>query len=271
MIIVCEHCGKKVDKPSKKARFCNRSCSNAWQHAYGKRRNYMNDKSTYEWWIEKYGEEGAERKHREFIEKMSNVTSGVNNPMFGRNDQTSGLKRLAKERTGKTWEEIYGVEQAQKMHAHASKVFSGKGNPAYGKVYKNGGKSVKGWYRGIYFRSLFEYSYLKHLEKIGFDVTDEHQVIPEGLRIEYGDQRTYVVDFVLPEQNLVIEIKPSYAVNSDNNRLKFAAAYEYCQKRGQEFRIVTENDMTIVSFSEADKDKNLQWNEATLEYFKSKK
>jgi len=60
------------------------------------------------------------------------------------------------------------------------------------------------------------------------------------LKEKYEKTKSYYIR--RHKQNLVIEVKPSYAVNSNENQQKFAAAQEYCKKNEQEFRIITEND-----------------------------
>lgn len=93
-----------------------------------------------------------------------------------------GLKRYVKEKAGKTLEEVHGVELARKLRKSRSLHARGENNPAYGKIYVNGGKSVKGYYKGKFFSSLLEYSFMKHLESGGVsldvDVDYECFVIP---------------------------------------------------------------------------------------------
>lgn len=246
-------------------RFCNRSCSNYWQHANGIRRDYRSDKTTKQWWIEKYGEEDAKKLKEQFRETMSKVTSGKNNPMYGRKGNFAKATSFT---TGKTLEEIHGFEKAQKLKENLSKKFSGKNNPAYGKVYFNGGKSVKGYYSGKFFRSLLEYSFMKHLEKTGLDIDD---ISYENFCIPYlfeNRERTYTPDFYLPQQNLVYEVKPFYAINFEINKLKFDAAKNFFFLKKIEFKVVTEKDFEKISFKDARKDKNINWNEETFKYFK---
>lgn len=53
-----------------------------------------------------------------------------------RENQREKVKRLSEWQTGKTFEEMYGIEKAQKLKQNLSCVFSGKNNPMYGKSYQ---------------------------------------------------------------------------------------------------------------------------------------
>lgn len=54
------------------------------------------------------------------------IMSGENNPMFGRNDQSHGIINRAKANTGKSYEEIFGVDKASKIKSMMSKNRLGK-------------------------------------------------------------------------------------------------------------------------------------------------
>ena len=85
-------------------------------------------------------------KTKEFRAKMSKITSGKNNGMYGRNDY-------------EVWIEKYGKDEADKrldaLKQKLSVAFSGVNNPMYGKPTPQGaGNGWSGWYNGWYFRSL---------------------------------------------------------------------------------------------------------------------
>jgi len=107
---ICEFCGKQ----NARKRFCNRSCSNAWQHANGLRRTYVNDKSIWQWWIERYGEEEALQRKELQRQALSKSFSGTKNPMFGQTAHTHGIRAFDIFRKGKTLEETFGKEKALK-------------------------------------------------------------------------------------------------------------------------------------------------------------
>jgi hypothetical protein len=61
----------------------------------------------------------------------------------------------------KTYEELYGKEKANKMKNNLSILNSGSKNKMYGKPSPQGsGNGWSGWYKGWYFRSLIELSYM---------------------------------------------------------------------------------------------------------------
>jgi len=106
---------------------------------------------------------------------------------------------------------------------------------------------VNGTYKGCFFRSLYELSFLKHLEAQGNDVKD---IVYEGVRLQYDfleKQRTYVVDFYVPNTKTLYEVKRSTDIDnlSENNLAKFVAAKDHCSQRGLQFVVVTERDFKV--------------------------
>jgi len=260
---VCQNpqCGKTAVKtvwPSRKQlpRFCCVSCLNAWQRG----------RSVQERFEAKLGAvEGAERTRR-FKLTMSKATSGEKNPMHGRHDHVHGLQRVTQHRTGKTNAEIYGEERAADISRRTSAAVSGENNPAWGKVYARSGRSVKGWYKGVFFRSLFELSFLLHAERsMGLDV--QHDLDYEAHLIRWSGG-TYRPDFGVPSQGLLFEVKPSRLAKTPKNMAKFEAARAYCAERGLEFRVVTEDDFPKLSFQELLAVEGVKWDERTFEYFR---
>jgi hypothetical protein len=210
--------------------------------------------------------------------------SGENNPFFGkhhteemkraigedkeRSAKISSKKRMwwADGRKGKTYEELYGNDVGIVMRRQKSERMSGEKNPAYGHVYQNAGyKNTKvGYYKGKLFRGIWEYSFYKHLEREGIDLS---QVEYEPLTIEYtlkGRKRTYHPDFLVKPLNLVVEVKNVYALEKRKRgqpmlRAKKAAAEEYCSTRGLTYRIMTERDFRVIAYSVAYDDPYVEW------------
>lgn len=202
---------------------------------------------------------------------MSSVTSGEKNVMYGRHDHVEGLKRFARDKTGKTLEEIHGFDLAAKIRQRRSETTSGSNNPAYGKVYVNGGKSIKGYYKGHFFRSLLEYSFMKHLESIGIDLHVD--VDYECFQVKYtfeDRERTYRPDFYVKSQNLVYEVKPSYVLKRIPaiQKAKWNAMRELLLMKGIEFQVVTDRDFLKIAFDVARQDEHVVWKEETFKYFK---
>jgi hypothetical protein len=197
----------------------------------------QNKKSSFslEKLIEKYGEEEAMRRRESFLNKMSKVTSGKNNPMSGKNFYD-------------IWVEKYGKEEADKRHKKwkekISKATAEKNNPMYGKPSPQGsGNGWKGHYKGVYFASLKELFYIKYL-------------IDNNIKFENGEQRKYKIpyefsckkynyflDFYLPETDEYIEIKPKRLNKSPKNIAKFEAAKEIL---GDKFKVLNEDDLQQV-------------------------
>lgn len=191
--------------------------------------------------------------------------------MYGRHDHVHGLQRYARERVGKTLEEVHGEELASELRASRSLHAQGTNNPAFGKVYANGGKSVKGYYKGFFFRSLLEYSFMKHLEQRGLSLQDdveyERFVVPYMLN---GRPRTYRIDFFVKPDNTVYEVKPAYVLKrSTTQEPKWDAARELLLQSGIQFRVVTELDFPKIAFDVARLDSNVVWKEETFKYFRS--
>jgi|SRR6478609_95876 len=223
-------------------------------------------------WQKRYGDAWEERWNA-WRKKMSEATSGEKNPMHGRHEHVHGLKRFAKEKTGKSLEEVHGDVLANKIRISRSVHAQGSSNPAYGKVYANGGKSVKGYYKGLFFRSLLEYSFMKHLELTGVDLHND--VDYECFQAKFvfeGRERTYRPDFYVKSQNVVYEIKPSYVLKRvpELQEAKWKAMRELLDLSGIVFRVITEADFTKITFDVAKQDPNVVWIEKTLTYFKDK-
>lgn len=173
-------------------------------------------------------------KDEKFLKKRSELSSGQNNPMYGKNLQ-------------EIWVLKYGSEEACRRRGILSQKrsvnTSGKRNPMYGKSapYGSGG-GWSGWYNGWYFRSLRELTYvLKELEPNNRNwVSAEDMCIPYSIN---GVDRTYRPDFRVNDE--IIEIKPRQMQNTIENLLKRSAATAFCQKNGMRFRVVDINPITI--------------------------
>lgn len=166
-------------------------------------------------------------KSEEFKRKMSDVTSGKNNGMFGKSVYS-------------VWVEKYGVEEADKRMESAKRKWrlssSGENNPMYGKPAPEGcGAGWSGWYKGYFFRSLHE---LAFLIKTPIDTI----ISAEGKQyaIKYiidGKERNYFADYII-NNNTMVEIKPIRLQKVKSNMIKKRYAEEYCKKMGMEYIVV---------------------------------
>lgn len=176
----------------------------------------------------------------EFREKMSKVTKGINNPMFGRSVYS-------------VWIEKYGNEIAnEKMKNYKLKQSEnnkGSKNSMYGKPSPNGsGNGWSGWYRGWYFRSLKELSYMINvIERFNlyWESAESKEFTIMYKNYEQID-KTYRADFIINNKYMV-EIKPKKLWNTINNNLKKEAAIKFCELNGLKYKIT---DIDILSYQE---------------------
>ncbi len=167
-------------------------------------------------------------KSQEFRDKMSVISSGENNPMYGRTVYD-------------VWVEKYGKIEADKRDVARRKKWSiassGKNNPMYGKETPHkAGNGVSGWYKEFYFRSLHELQFILTCERFGLKL-----VSVENIRIGYvsytGNERTYSPDYLVNDE-LLIEVKPRKLHATPLNELKFEAARNYSKKNNFKFKVV---------------------------------
>lgn len=239
-ILAQKSCFKKYQKD-----LC-RGCQQKEQIKLGIRgKQYINagksiqKKFTGKNYIEIYGKEKA----LNIKKSMSLKASGKNNSMYGRNDQCSGLINYGKSHKGKTNIEIFGKEKAKNIQNKLSQASSGKNNPMYGKpAPKGSGNGWSGWYKGTYFRSLKELSFIINvLERFNFKwETGENK----NYQIKYFDywenEKTYFADFIIEDKYLV-EIKPKKLWNSDLVKRKKESAIQFCQEKGLKYKLIDPN------------------------------
>jgi len=167
----------------------------------------------------------------EVIEKTKHL--GKDNGMYGKSFYDVWLKK-------------YGKEEADKRLSKISKKHSvnnsGEGNPMYGKPAPVGsGGGWSGWYKGWYFRSLRELSYMINvIEKNNYKWISLDNKNGKKYRVGYeeeGKKRTYRADFLI-EDKWMVEIKPKETMLTPTNILKKEAAEKFCKNNGLEYRIV---------------------------------
>lgn len=221
-------------------------CKLKVQYAQGLRKSkgwdFLNKKGNY---VKRFGAKRA----KEIKDKLSARRKGKNNPMYGKNHQCYGVvRRTELFLKGKKFEEIYGRKKAKEMKNKMSKASSGKNNPMYGKPTPVGcGKGWKGWYKGYFFRSCLELSFIVNFlepNKINY-TTAERNPYRIPYRDKTGRKRTYTADFVVRKD--LIEVKPSVYLKKPINILKRNAALKWCRKNGYNYKIYTEKDFKILS------------------------
>lgn len=194
--------------------------------------------------------------------------SGKKNAFFGRHHSKKTRETISAKALGRphpvdknkgmhgrsvydVWLKKYGKTEADLrrkcLNNKLSNCFSGKNNPMYGKPSPTkSGNGWSGWYKGWYFRSIRELSYVinvlerKHLSWTG----------GEKIRIPYidkqGNDRTYTPDFLV-ETKMLIEIKPKRLKRLPENLAKKQAAIKYCKKHNLIYKMidVRRNKLTI--------------------------
>ena len=273
----CEWCKRDIEEEVEHAwqtktgkRFCTRTCAMKKRYATGNlnmkgANNPMAGKTVVDQWTLKYGAEEAERLKEERRLTCSTSNSGEKNGMFGKRHADTSRKKISDAYTGKTLEERWGSETALRVKEAFRVRFSGDGNPMFGKT-SSGGRSVKGRYKGHFFRSLLEYSFMKHLESEGWDLTRDVEY--EKIRLRVNETMTYCPDFHVLPSRVVYEIKPYRVSLSKTNQLKFESARKILEDQGLTFKVATEKDFVKVSFADASKDPDVVFDERTFKYFK---
>ena len=142
------------------------------------------------------------------------------------------------------WVEKYGEEEANQRMENCkrkhSKNNSGENNPMHGKPSPQGsGNGWSGHYKGLYFRSLKELSFiLNYLERFNLQYSSlerkEHQVSYVDWE---GKVRNYYGDFLIGGKYFV-EIKPKRLQETPSNKAKFEAAKAFCEEKGMKFKLI---------------------------------
>lgn len=181
-------------------------------------------------------------KTEKFRSKMSILNSGKNNPMYGKSLYD-------------VWGEKYGEEVAiEKLNSYKEKqslLNSGENNSMYGKPSPIGsGNGWSGWYKGWYFRSLRELTYMiKIIERYNLEWENGEK---KKWCVEYynfeGLKRNYYPDFII-NNKYMIESKPKKLWGSDTVLNKKEGAIIFCEKNNLKYKLT---DVGLLSESEID-------------------
>ncbi len=210
-------------------------------------------------------------KDEEYRKKMADCQKslyGEDNPFYGKKHSKETKKILSQKcrKNGKdngmygrsvysVWVKKYGKEEANKRMERAkikwSKASSGENNPMYGKPSPQGsGNGWSGWYKGWFFRSLIELSYMINvIEKNNLKwVSAESKKFAIPYLDWDGKNRNYFPDFFVNDK-ILVEVKPNRLKNSARNILKAKAAEKFCKNNGYKYEITDavkiENDQII--------------------------
>lgn len=107
-------------------------------------------------------------------------------------------------------------------------------------------RSYKGWYKGCFFRSSYEYFFMKQLEVEGLSLRDDVQL--ETFRVPYivdDVTHTYIPDFYVPSRCAVYEVKSKHMSHDMMVCAKTAAATDFLAERGISYNLVTGDQLKL--------------------------
>jgi hypothetical protein len=203
----------------------------------------MKGRNPYDLWVEKYGTEEADRRKSELNSKQGRPHTKDWKEDHSRKMTESNS--MAGRSIYSVWLENYGKEEADcRMIASRAKwslASSGSNNPMFGKPSPIGsGCGWSGWYRGHYFRSLLELSYMLKFDEEGTvweSAEKKYHKIP--YQTSTGS-KNFFPDFYLPLTEEFVEIKPRALTYTEGNKAKFAAAKNLL---GDKFKVLTEDNI----------------------------
>jgi hypothetical protein len=183
----CEKCGKQINGQREgKSKFCYR-CSAKFYSNPSKKESREKISETKIKFYKEGGKPWNQGLNRENSSKIAAIG-----------------KKISKSLTGKTLENRYGKEKAEKIKKALSERFIGENNPMFGKPSPH----RKGGFRndlGHYVRSNWEADFARILKLYNFD----YQYEPKTFKLTRynGEIMHYTPDFYVPQQDTFYEIK----------------------------------------------------------------
>lgn len=220
--IKCDYCKKemvRVQSQIKNNNFCSTRCYDEWQKIDGKEQMKIRN-------------------------KISNSLKGVSLRKRGYSEESikkwvnAGVRAASEFCKGKKLEEIVGLEKANEIKQHKSEIYSGKGNPFYGKKHTidtknkivknrrmNGYIYSNGYFSEILWQSSYELSYLiycfeNNIEIKRFDI--------EPIEYYYQNKKHHYFPDFIQNNELIIECKGW--VNGKELAKRRAATYIHSDK-----------------------------------------
>jgi hypothetical protein len=258
----CFTCNKEFDVPKWKLKkhkhvFCSRICYNK---ALSKYEEYQQNVDTMH--NEKvYGKIGRKTKRNYESGKVKRLV-GKLNPMYGKHLSSEVCGENSRRMRG-AGNHMYGKKHSKKSKLKMSKIQQKRITPEYrrylsqvmanliingkfkkGNVYKHGYVYSHRMNKKFYYRSSWEFKYIKFLDKLSSIKSFRY----ESLIIPYewnGTHKNYVPDFVVEYKNNnveIVEIKPLHKIDSCV-KSKIRAAKKYCKKIGAKFVVLTEIEL----------------------------
>lgn len=206
------------------------------------------------------GRDTSYTQTEDFREKQSIANSGEKNNMYGKT--VYGV-----------WVEKYGQEVADhKMIEYKKKqsiLNSGENNSMYGKPSPQGsGNGWSGWYKGWFFRSIGELSYMVSIidnKKLKWESGEKKKY--KISYIDYaGQKRNYFPDFVI-EKKYMVECKPKKLHTSPKTLAKKMAAEKFCKKNNLIYKLRDVKKLSTQKIIELVNNKEIKFTEKYLSKF----
>jgi hypothetical protein len=164
---------------------------------------------------------------------------GSSNGRFGKSIKEISIDKYGKEIGMQKYE-----EWSQKLEKNGFQ--EGKLNPSFGKSPPtNAGRSYKGWYKDLFFRSTLELAFILKYESLNKCLPISGDDAQYRLTYKSADSkiRTYVPDFVCLINNIIYELKASAFVSDKNNLSKTEAAHKLLLETKFTYKVITEKDI----------------------------
>jgi hypothetical protein len=149
---------------------------------------------------------------------------------------------------------------------------TGENNPMYGKPSPEGsGNGWSGWYKGWFFRSINELSYMINvIERFKLNwVTGESRKYMIPYVNWEGKERNYFPDFIINDK-YIVECKPKRLWKTPNVKFKSEAAIKYCEKHNMIYKLVCCRKITTEQIIELYLNQQIKFMDKYEEKFKNK-
>jgi hypothetical protein len=253
--VTCRHCASEncgfLDRYATKGH--NTGEKNAW---YGKHhteisKQKIRDNKTYDYVTD------------EFRQKMSKMNSGVNGSMYGKKVFPILVQKYGEVKAN----EIWNIKREKARIRMLSDLNPQRGKPPH----QGSGNGWKGWYKGWFFRSIRELSYM--INVIEYQNLVWRTAETNDLQIPYigynNTNRIYRADFLINEK-ILVEVKPKQLHNTCIVNLKKHAAIEYCKTRNLEYEIIDPPLLTTDQLIILYKDNKIQFMDKYEQKFKKR-
>lgn len=244
---LCNKCSKKISANTIEAKKIRSENS----------KKLIGDKNPF------YGKKHSDYTKNKIKKSIGLKSAGENNPMYGKSFYDIWIKKYGKEEA-----DLRLISFKKKI----SKSSSGKNNPMYGKPSPIGsGNGWSGWYKGYFFRSLKELSFIVlYVERFNLKcVTLENKKFSIPY-INYNDSiKNYYADFLINDK-YIIEIKPKKLWNSKLVTLKKEAAIHYCKNNNLIYKLIDPILITNEEILKLYKIGYLKWIDRYDKIFKTK-